>query len=233
MTNNDFFKFEKNGIDFPFYNKYFPINNIKLIILLVAFILPIFIMFGRVNVFHFGIFLLILGILAIGFAANWDFSSIYKKVHLSDFKIIILMIIAQAIFALFVSITEFSMGFKISNNHIFHSGNPAMQIFLLLFGLMGEELYKLCGFFAFSYIFYKITKNRKISISIAVILTLLIFGALHTIQYQNLFHSIVAIGIASIFTMFCYLKTKNAWVSYICHVIYDLLFISSGFLLTF
>ncbi len=233
MSKSDYFNFEEKICDFPFYNKEYSLSKYGLIAFIIAFFVPTIIMFSDINMNnYFGIFILILGLIAIGIASYGDFTSICKKLKFSDVSLIIEMVILQFVFATVVSLIEtFIFGVHINANPIVDQSQNIYSYIQVIFDLFGEELFKLIGIFLFAYVIYKFTNNRKKSIVIAVVLSLSIFGLMHYPVYGNVFHALVAIGYASIFTVYTYLKTKNIFVSYLTHLIFD--FTGIGFVLLF
>ena len=223
MSDIDFFKFEEKDYDFPFYNTEYPLSPIGLIALIIAFVVPIIIMFSNIdNGYYFGLIFLSLGLIGVGIASKGKFKSICKKLKKSDARLIVEMIILQAVFALTFSMIEiYVFGIHANPNPITDSYHSIYIYIQVIFDLFGEELFKLIGIFIFAYIVYKLTSNRKVSIGLGVFLSLTVFGLMHLPTYGNLIHSLIAIGYASIFTVYTYLKTKNIFVSYITHLIYD------------
>ena len=64
------------------------------------------------------------------------------------------------------------------------------------------------------------------SILVAIVLTLFIFGLAHLRAYNGAVLQILLIqGLGSIFDLFCYLRTKNILTSYAMHLIQDAMFL--------
>ena len=105
------------------------------------------------------------------------------------------------------------------------SENHDLMFFITLFvQLMGEEFFKIIILLFLMFVVYKYTKNRKLALCIAFILTLAMFGLLHTKTYGgNVFHALFVIGLGSFFDVYAYVKSKNILVSYSVHVLNDLL----------
>ncbi len=99
-----------------------------------------------------------------------------------------------------------------------------MSVISLILQIMGEEFYKVFLLLLAMYVMYKLTKNRAISILIGLIVSMTIFGLSHYSAYDGRILQIILIqGFGSIFEYFAYLKTKNIWVSYLAHLIQDLI----------
>jgi membrane protease YdiL (CAAX protease family) len=224
LSEKDFFKFERKKLDFPFYNDNPNLSIPRWILLAISVIIPFILIFtphsigGRFeNLLYF-----ILPFLFFGIVANWKYDLICKKFQKNDFKLIPILIILEFIFSIAVGFIMM----HIFNMHI--QSNPALtelnSLFfwvLFPFQIFGEELLKIIPFLIFLTIFYKVTENRKISIVISTIIVLIIFGLIHLPAYDNLISVLLIQGLGSIFTMFAYLKTKNIFVSFLTHLIYD------------
>ena len=99
----------------------------------------------------------------------------------------------------------------------------------LIVQLFGEELYKLFVFLVTLVIMNKSTKKRTLSVVVATIITLLFFAIMHLTTYNNLIQVLLLQGLASIFSFYNYLKTKNLLTAYMQHVLFDVvsLFLST------
>lgn len=116
------------------------------------------------------------------------------------------------------------MGYSTSANAVLtkFSSPSVFLIISPLIQLIGEEFLKIFMLLIVMYVIYKSTKNRGLSISLGVILTLLIFGLIHYEAYSGRILQILLLqGLGSIFDLYAYMKTKNVVVSYIVHVIVD------------
>lgn len=226
LSKSDFFKFEKEDMDFPFYNNVPKLSSIQWFILAISSIITILLVLTHNYIVGNDIsrvLYFLIPFLGFGIVANWKYDLICKKFKRSDFKLIIILIILQLVFTILVNnilLYVFNMNAQV---------NPAIsQLGSVLFWVLaplqifGEELMKIIPFLIFLTVFYKITKNRKTSIIISTIIVLLMFGIMHIPVYDNLFIAIISIGMGSIFTMYAYLKTKNIFVSFLVHFLIDL-----------
>ncbi|MBZ3935516.1 CPBP family glutamic-type intramembrane protease [Methanimicrococcus blatticola] len=163
----------------------------------------------------------IIPVLGFGFAINWKYGLICKKIKKSDIKLIVILLISQLAVTLFLSTVLTYLGIVAQDNPVTSELMLISTWLIFPLQLFGEELIKIIPFIFFLTVFYHFTKNRKMSIVIATVLTLILFALLHLPAYQNLISVLVLQGFCSIFTMYGYLKTKNIFVSYAIHFLLD------------
>ena len=87
--------------------------------------------------------------------------------------------------------------------------------------LFGEELYKILIFLVGLIIMFKLTKKRTLSIVVATTISLVCFALIHMTTYNSIIQILLLQGLASLFCMYNYLKTKNILTSYMQHVLFD------------
>ncbi|MGL6298320.1 MAG: CPBP family glutamic-type intramembrane protease [Methanobacteriaceae archaeon] len=230
----DFFKFENNGLDFPFYNDS-TISIYKWIVLAISFLIPLIWTFSSIDLGEYSAIIKLLVIflvplLGVGYIANWDFTSICKKIHKKDIKLIILLIIGQLIFSIIFGLLLSKFGVMSNPNPIFNEFSNIFTWIMIPIQLFGEELLKIIPFLIVLFIFTKITNNRKLGVIIGTLVALVIFGLLHMSAYGNLVSILILQGLGSIFCLYGYLKTKNIFVSYAIHIIFDMVAFIPGIL---
>ena len=98
-----------------------------------------------------------------------------------------------------------------------------LNIILHFIQVIAEELFKVFIFLIMLHILYKFTNNRKKSMIIGIIATLVIFGLMHANSYNNIWYNIVYVGLGGFFTFYPYLKTKNLLLSIIVHFIQNMI----------
>lgn len=226
MQKDEFFKFENEAQDFPLYNDKPHISIAKWAVMILSAILTFFlIMIPSDFLSEIGNFkrllYLIIPLLGFGFAVNWKYGLICKNFKKSDLKLIVLLFIAEFIFTILLAFVLNHMDIAAQANPIISELTSVSIWFIYPLQLFGEELLKIIPFIVFLTVFYNITKNRKMSVIIATVLTLLIFALLHLPAYENLISVLLLQGLCSIFTMYAYLKTKNIFVSYAIHFLID------------
>ena len=127
-----------------------------------------------------------------------------------------------------VSLISFS-GTPTASNAALESSMDIIFWINVFIQIMGEELFKLSLFLLLMFLIYKLAKNRKMSIVLSVLITLLVFGLMHHTAYADSWLQIIfVIGLGSVFYLYAYLKTKNILTSYIVHLLIDLIVFTLG-----
>lgn len=220
---SDFFRFEDENIDFPFYNGKPLLSLTEWIVLLVGVLAFIGILIVPVPMSdNLASLLLCLAVFVPSmYVCRKKFELLFRKPKRKDIKIIIGCLLAYYLFSmLLISILEYG-GMASDANAVFDVNMDLMFWIMTSIQLLGEELFKISVFLIMLHLFFKIT-SRKLSIIFATVVTLLVFGLLHYTAYSGaLVHIIVVIGFGGIFYFYAYLKTKNVVVSYIVHFLID------------
>ncbi|ERM18229.1 CPBP family intramembrane glutamic endopeptidase [Brevibacillus laterosporus] len=101
-----------------------------------------------------------------------------------------------------------------------------------LFQLFWEELIVILPFIAVMQFFYQKAKfSRKKAMLVALLLSSILFGLFHLSTYEgNLVQAIVVIGLGRMFDTLAYIVTRNLWVSFIVHFLYDMILFLMAFL---
>lgn len=218
----DFFKFEDKTSDIPFYNGIPKLSKLDWIILIIAeilfvtpIILPIYI--GETE---FAFYLCLVVLIPVLYVSRGNLSLFFKKIRKNDIKLIIACVILPYIYSMvMLAIIEV---FKLAPQAQVEGGSlTVISIVCILVQLMGEELFKIILLVIVMYAVYHFSKNRKLSIGISVISTMIVFGAVHTGAYGTLMQVLLIQGLGSIFDLYAYIKTKNVLVSYTAHVLFD------------
>ena len=220
----DFFKFEEEKYDFPFYNGIPKLGTSDWIVLLLSIIAVGALINLPFNIESnlFSIIFCLITLIPILYVSRGKLSLFFRMPKLKDIKIIALCVILYYVYAIgFVSILD-SIGVKTASNTIIGTEMNALFFISVFIQLMGEELIKAIILLIAMFLIYKKTDNRKLSLAIATAISLLVFGLMHYNSYNgNLIQIIFIIGLGSLIYMYPYLKTKNIIPSYICHVIID------------
>lgn len=100
-----------------------------------------------------------------------------------------------------------------------------------IFQLMGEELFAIIPFLAILWFLFRVCKwDRRWSVVVALLVSSLIFAIAHLSAYDgHLAQILLTILPARIILTLAYIRTKNIWVSFAVHLIWDW----SGFLQVF
>lgn len=219
---SDFFKFEDENMDIPFYNGIPKLSKLDWIILIIAeilFVTPI-IFPNDLNEIAFAFYLCLVVLIPILYVSKGKFSLFFKKIRKSDLKLIVLCVIAPYIYSMvMLYIIE---TFKLApQTNVEGASLSILTIVCTLVQLIGEELFKIILLILAMSLIYHFSKNRKLSIGISMIITMIVFGFAHAGTYGTFAQVLLIQGIGSIFDLYAYIKTKNVFVSYIAHVIFD------------
>ncbi|MGL4670181.1 MAG: CPBP family glutamic-type intramembrane protease [Methanobacteriaceae archaeon] len=226
ISEKDMFKFERKGLDFPFYNNNPHLTTKKWIIMVIGLILFQLLAFLPADLIPIdstvtgALYFLIL-VISFGLASDWNFNLIVKKFKKWDIFIILGLLILGYIYSMGVAILLHQIG-------IFTNPNPAIEslhslAFWIGFPLQifAEELLKIMTFLIVLGVIYNLSSKRKFSILIATLISIIIFGLLHINAYGNIVSILLIQGLGAIFMMFAYFKTKNILVSYVIHLLTD------------
>lgn len=221
----DYFKFENQDEDLPFYTGETELSikgALLLFICLILFAIPIVFPIPMDD-WQFSLYLCFILLLPTLFLLRGHTDLLFKRSKRSDIKIIVLCIVLSLAYS-------FVMLFILSQAGI-ASAEPLEEalvfnletVILMLFQLMGEELYKILTFLFFMFIFYRFSHNRKVSLVISLLISMVAFGLMHSGFYGGFIQVFLIQGLGSIFDFYAYLKTRNIFVSYAAHLIFDLI----------
>ena len=218
LKNEDFFKFESKKEDFPYYKKF------KLPIIVWVFLASFWALtfpisyFGEIFVIIFAIFF---GFISSILIFKWDYKIVFRKIKKEDIMLILLILLLKLIYTFIMSYLINVFGFSGGNGYTVDD----LTLFFWIsfpFAMLYEELFKIFLFLATLSVSYKISKNRKRSILISVIINCFCFALIHYFTYLNIVSILVLQGVGNVFYMFAYIKTKNLWVTYIIHALFNL-----------
>ncbi len=102
----------------------------------------------------------------------------------------------------------------------------------LIFSMMGEELMKFIPLMFLMRAVYKFTENRKLAVIASSVIIMVYFGLLHYDVGTTLLSVLLTQGLGTIFELYGYIKTKNLFVPYLCHLFTDafiFIFVLLGF----
>lgn len=225
----DRFKFEREGLDFPFYNDNPHLSLVRWGLLLLGIIINFvlimgsweFSIFGGVSLKSFAYFLV--PFLAFGLVANWKFDLICKKFKRGDLRLIVMIIILSFFYSIVMSVLLESFGVvAVSNPVRLQLGNLGFWA-VFPFQIFGEELTKLILLILILFVSYKLTGRRRLSVVVATLGCAVIFGLLHMPAYGNFLVSILGVGFGDIIMIYGYLKTKNVLVPFFAHMFYNVI----------
>ena len=229
---NDFFKFEEEGIDFPFYNGKPALSLSGWLILAIGLILKVAFIFGLWNYIPGAaeLPLLVLSIIdvavlviPVAYCCRGKLGLIFRKPRLKDFKVILICVVGYYVFSIVMVQLLILLGLSTSTNPLGDMNLSALYLLVeLLISLLGEELFKLMTLVMGMALAYHITQKRKTSMIIGIIVSCVLFGLIHLGTYNfNLVQCLLIIGLGCVIHFYPYLKTKNLVNSYITHVLID------------
>lgn len=222
----DKFNFEDKDIDFPFYDNNPFLSKGKWILIGVSLIVVVlFILFFRTmlpkEMTRFIIFLIPL--LTLFYVSGGNLGLFIKKLRKNDLKLMFIVYVLTFIYSFIIGLVLHISGVHVNPNPVDTQLGSIFFWISFPFQIFGEELIKLIAFLLVLFATYTASKNRKLSVIIAALVTAIFFGLIHIETYGNLLSVILLQGIGSLFMIYAYLKTKNIMVSFIPHFIFDLI----------
>lgn len=178
-----------------------------------------------------GIIFLSLNIFILSSIVGADWKQLFRRITLKDLVIGFIFLIAT-FFVASISGNMASILFGSEKNpamsiSIHHNG--AWRIFFIgriehIFQLLGEEFISILPFLATIQLFSQFKWKRSNSIFWALIISSLLFTLFHLSTYAyNFGFVIVSLFFTRVLFTSVYIKTKNIWMSFIVHYIFDLI----------
>ncbi|WP_458454123.1 CPBP family glutamic-type intramembrane protease [Methanobrevibacter sp.] len=226
METKDFFRFENENEDFPFYNDNPKLTKNQWITLIIGVLATITFLAWPKSMPQYitSITLFLLMIIPISIVSRGKLGYLFKIPKKRDIVLIILLYIGYYIYVITVAALLFKYGYDLAFNKILTVDDSKLMLLGAAVQLIGEELIKVIPFLIILHVSYKHNHNRKRSFLIALTFTLILFSLLHYKAYDgHLLQIFLIIGLGSIFDMLAYFTTKNVTVSYILHIMIDLL----------
>ncbi|RAP53240.1 MAG: hypothetical protein BZ137_07255 [Methanosphaera sp. rholeuAM130] len=225
MSDSDYFNFENKELDFPFYNNNPHVSKMGWIVLIISMFVSFLVLGLSSNEIKGGILFCSILLIAVLHYLDWDYKAIFQRPKKSEIKLAVLLFVGYIVYAVIVgSVLDL---LSLSGSGVVSESSVTIYTLISLFpSLMGEELFKFIPFMLFMRLIYKFSNNRKVSITISMILVMLFFALLHLMDLQSLVSVIAIQGFGSIFEFYGYIKTKNLWIPYITHLCTDLILFS-------
>lgn len=218
MSEISWFKFENKSLDFPFYKKNPHVPKWGWIVLFIAMFIGLILSISE----HISVSILscVIVLVPVLYFLKWDYKAIFQKPSLKDVALAVALFVGYIVYSLLMSTClEY---FGIVGGQLIESETiTVMSLFPLIFSLMTEELFKFIPFMFFMRLVFKYSDNRKLSIILSMILTMILFASIHAYSWKMLIFAIFIQGFGSIFEFFGYIKTKNILVSYMTHFLTD------------
>ena len=228
------FKWERPGIDFPFYDDDsvpawhgWLLLGVSLFVA-VALNVSVFLPVDR-SVFKI-IVVFLIPLVTLLYVAHGNIGTVIKKPRLGDIPLIIVVVVLDMLYSFAMgALLQFALGIQTQANAAFGEAMDAGFFALLFVQLFGEELFKTNMLLGCLLLLFRRSGNRKSAVVIATFVTLLVFGLAHYAAYGSILQILLIQGLGSVICQFAYLKTKNMLVTYVAHLIFDL--IPIGFVL--
>ena len=220
------FQFLEDGVDIPFYNDNPKLSVADWLIVLAGIILMIALIMGLpVPEQYFDLSICLVVLIPALYICKGNYGLFFKIPKARDVLTAIKCAILYFLYSWTVIVILYLAKYNLAGNGaIGAQGFNLIAAVSLMIHLMGEELFKILMLLLLMYVIYKLTNNRSLSIGLGLFITMVTFGLCHYYAYDGRILQILLIpGFGSIFALYCYLKTKNVFVSYLVHIITDLL----------
>lgn len=215
----------KMGKDIPFYNNIPKLSKWDWTILTGSVLLLI----GFLTVIplpseYLSISFFLLGLLPALYICKGKYNIFFKKISLKDIKLIILLLIGMYIYNIVMGAILVRLTGSIAGHSEMNTVPSLIFVISMIIQIFGEEFFKIFLLLILMYLVYRFTNNYKSSIIIGLIGSMIIFGLCHYMAYNGRILQILLLqGFGSIFEYFAYIKTKNIWVSYLLHLLRDII----------
>lgn len=238
---------EKND-DFPFYNHQPIIVSAKqwsiilgmtfvgflLLSLLYLPFLPDFI-----NLLLASSCLPLLAWLGLKLSLGEQWRQLFRPLRLKDIGTVLLFtLLSLLVSSILAGIADLLVPLSDNPDAIQNTGQRALELFAFsrlqdIIQLFGEEFLAILPFLAcLQFLYQRDPAKRKQVIWLAVIASSLIFGLLHLPTYNwNLIQCLLVIGLGRVIDTLAYVRTKNLWVAYLVHLLYDTVLFTGSFLI--
>ena len=220
---SEFFNFEENDSDIPFYNGMPKLSKWKWGLLVLGLILFFALLWIPIDIpeIVFATLMCLVLLVPTLIALNGNWNLMFKKIRRSDLKPILVVVVIEIVYSFMILyVLEFVGMTTPAPVHTEIASTTLLSFISMVIQLMGEELFNVILLIILMFITYRFL-NRKISMVISIIITLAAFGFLHEGFYGNLIQVLLVQGLGSLLTLLLYIKTRNIMVSYASHLLFD------------
>ena len=171
---------------------------------------------------QFSLFLCFVLLLPTIYLLRGNLNLLFKTIKLDNLKIVILCVVLSLAYSFIMLYILFRVSITSTEPLEENIVVDLTTLISMIFQLMGEELFKILTFLLSMFIFYCFSHNRKVSLVISLVIAMASFGLMHSGFYGGFLQVFLIQGLGSIFDFYAYLKTRNIFVSYMAHIIFDL-----------
>lgn len=218
-----------NDLDFPFYRDNPRISAFSWTVFLLSLIIGVLVSaifsilgFPEIISQFFNVALIVIPLL---YYTNWDYSLFVHKPTRDELILAFLMFAGYIVYSLVMASFLDSAGLSVTDSTVTDSMISMDFALGLIFSIMYEELLKFIPTMFLMTIIYRLFRRRNFSFVVATILVITGFAVLHMGNGLTLIHVLLVQGVGSIFEVYGYAKTKNLLVSYISHLLVDVLIV--------
>lgn len=219
------FEFLDDGIDIPFYNDVPKLSTMEWLMLLFAVILMIAYITIKNLPFResfFPLIIFLLGVVPALYICKGNYKLFFKMPKLKDIKIIVGCVIGNYLYTFIIVFFIVTLGIQTVAHGDSNSQITLVRAINQFIQLWGEEFFKIFILLIVMHGVYKFSNNRNLSLMLGIIVTLFIFGLIHSGTYGGKILQVLLLqGLGSIFELYAYLETKNVVVSYLVHALVD------------
>lgn len=223
--NRDYFSFENQDYDIPFYNDNPHLTKGNLVLLLLGLAISVITVYVMPVNQHYIIKALIITLatlLPLAYALKGHLKTIFRPPELKDIITIILALLCYIILSSLISIVMNALGITgLQDNAI--SPDIGISILSIAIQLVGEELEKLIVIILVMICAFRYTTRKK-SVILAIAVSQIFFSMLHIPAYgPNILYLLLSVGVVFSILPIIYLKTKNITIAYLTHLSIDII----------
>ena len=204
--------------DIPIYNT---MDNRDIAVLALSFILVFAVVSMRslISGNLKSVFIFLFPFCGILYVCRGKLNLIVKRLHKIDLVYIFVYVVFYYMLSMGAGAVLYYLGFPLNPNAVLNMDKDAVFVQIL-----GEELFKLSIFITALSLLYKYaSKIDNCMIAISMILTSVLFGAIHMFAYSSLLQPLLILGLGNLVLIFAYVQSKNILIPYVSHLIVDLI----------
>lgn len=209
--------------DIPIYNT---MDNRDIAVLALSFILVFAVVSMRSLIPSNlkSVFIFLFPFCGILYVCRGKLNLIVKRLHKIDLVYIFVYVVFYYMLSMGAGAVLYYLGFPLKPNAVLNMDKDAVFWILFFVQILGEELFKLSVFITALSLLYKYaSKIDYCMIAISMILTSVLFGAIHMFAYSSLLQPLLILGLGNLVLIFAYVQSKNILIPYVSHLIVDLI----------